>query len=208
MKNSTINQAVKKAIKDLKKLNYKSKDWNDKTPIYIDRSRSDSHKISYITTKKRNELKEYVNDFKFDTTNATRKKYFFHTSPSKLLQKFFECTLEFNDYDTSKVLKALTQRLYKAQNIGETFKSHTAEEIPRVYNRKSHEIVGSCMQEKPLSYFELYTCFTDNLKLYAEYNKEGALIARALFWYENNSYFLDRIYINTDDCELKNELTY
>ena len=79
MKNFTINQAVKKSVNDLKKLEYVFKDWNDKTPIYIDRSRTDSHKISYITTKKRNELKEYVQGFKFDTTNATRKKYFFHT---------------------------------------------------------------------------------------------------------------------------------
>jgi len=53
MKNSTINQVVKKAIRDLKKLNYTPLDWNDRTPIYIDRSRTDSHKISYITTKKR-----------------------------------------------------------------------------------------------------------------------------------------------------------
>mgnify|MGYP003108909012 FL=1 len=208
MKNSTINQVVKKAIRDLKKLNYTPLDWNDRTPIYIDRSRTDSHKISYITTKKRNELNKFVEGFKFDTTNATRKKYFFHTSPSKLLQKFFDSTLEFNDFQTSKVLQTLTQRLYKAQNTGEIFKSHTAEEIPSIYNTSNHEIIGSCMQEKPLSYFELYTCFKDNLKLYAEYNKKGVLVARALFWHDNEQCYLDRIYSNTDNNELKNDIQY
>ena len=208
MKNFTINQAVKKSVNDLKKLEYVFKDWNDKTPIYIDRSRTDSHKISYITTKKRNELKEYVQGFKFDTTNATRKKYFFHTSPSKLLQKFFHCTLRFNDPETSKVLQALSQRLYKAQNTGETFRSHTAEEIPSVYHTSNHNIIGSCMQEKPTSFFKLYTLFPDNLKLYAQYNKQGVLIARALFWRIDEKCFLDRIYLNTDDNELKPDLYY
>ena len=213
MKNSTINQAVKKAIKDLKKLNYKSLDWNDKTPIYIDRSRTDRNKISYITTKKRNELKKFVKGFTFDTKNATRKKYFFHTSPSKLLQKFFECSIDFNYPETYKVLQALTQILYKAQNTGETFRSYKAEEIPSIYTLSDHEIVGSCMQEKPTSFFELYTCFPDNLKLYAQYNKQGVLIARALLWYDdiyacNTKCFLDRIYLNTDDNDLKPDLYY
>ena len=216
MKNSTINQAVKKAVNDLKKLEYKSIYWNDKTPIYIDRSRTDSHKISYITTKKRNELKKHIKDFKFDTTNATRKKYFFHTSPSKLLQKFFNSTIFWNDPTESKILQTLTQRLYKAQNTGETFKSHTAEEIPNIYHTSNHQIVGSCMQEKPTSFFELHTLFPDNLKLYAQYNKQGVLIARALFWRTKfgtcfstkDECYLDRIYLNTDDNDLKPDLYY
>ena len=208
MKNSTINQAVKKAVSDLKKLNYKSIDWNERTPIYIDRSRTDSYKISYITTKKRNELQKFVEGFKFDTTNATRKKYFFHTSPSKLLQKFFNTEIVWNAPIEKKILQTLTQRLYKAQNTGETFRSHTAEEIPSIYTLSNHNIVGSCMQEKPTSFFELYTLFPENLKLYAEYNRESVLIARALFWRKGEKCFLDRIYLNTDDNELKPDLYY
>jgi hypothetical protein len=210
MKNFTINQAVKKAIKDLKKLEYTPLDWNDKTPIYIDRSRTDSNKISYITTKKRNELNKFVEGFKFDTTNATRKKYFFHTSPSKLLQKFFNSEIVWNAPTEKKILQRLTQRLYKAQNVSSNFKAYKAEEIPSIYSTSNHAILGSCMQEKPTSFFELYTCFPDNLKLYANYSNDGTLIARALFWYINNeltpSYYLDRIYLNTDDNELKPDL--
>ena len=206
MKNSTINQAVKKAIKDLKKLNYTPSEWSERTPIYIDRSRTDSNKISYITTKKRKELQKFVDGFKFDTKNATRKKYFFHTSPSKLLQKFFICALRFNDPETSKVLQSLTQRLYNAQNINARFKAHKADEIPSIYNSSNHSIVGSCMQEKPSSFFELYTCFPDNVKLYANYSNDGTLIARALLWFEGSSFYLDRIYVNTDDNDLKPDL--
>ena len=217
MKNLTINQKVQETIANLKTIKafnsycYTEKKKSDKTPLYIARSTTDKNKISYITREKINALKSYLKDFNFTASQEIRKKYFFHTSPAKLLQKFINEEIKWNDVPENGYLQDLERHIYN--NVSNSnkleLKSYTGTDIALKYNTTDHEIIGSCMQEKPTKYFELYEHFEDKLKLYT-IERNGTLIARALLWsvsYADNEHiFLDRIYLNTDDNELKRNL--
>ena len=71
-------KAIQSILKHLKK--HHSSDaieYNERTPIYISYSRSESGKISYIHERKLKQLRANIEGFKVNT--ETRKKYFFHT---------------------------------------------------------------------------------------------------------------------------------
>ena len=217
MKNLTINQKVQETLANLKTIKafnkycYTDKKKSDKTPLYIARSTTDANKISYITRQKINALKEHIDGFKFTASKEIRNKYFFHTSPAKLLQKFINEDIKWNDVPENGYLKDLERFIYndvtKSNKI--ELKCYTGVDIGLKYNTTDHEIIGSCMQEKPTKYFELYENFEDKLKLYT-IERDGTMIARALLWsvtYADNEHkYLDRIYTNTDDNQLKKNL--
>jgi len=194
MKKQTLKQKIDSIIKDITKQYFK-KEYSEFTPIKLGLSQSDFTKISYITEKRQNELiKNNIVDSK-QFTKEQRKKYFYHTSPAKLLKKFVDIDDEVQPY-----AEKLTQYIIEQQKID--LKVYEGSEIAQIYTMKNHRFGGkSCMQEKHKSYFEIYEHLP--VKLYAIIENEE-LIARCLVWYKNKSngekqIYIDRIYTYGND---------
>ena len=217
MKNLTINQKVKetlKGLKTIKKFNeycYTEKKKGNKTPLYIARSTTDPNRVSYITRQKINACMDHIDGFKFTASKEIRRKHFYHTSPAKILQKFINEKINWNDLQENGYLQDLERFIYNdvSKSNKTELKCYTGSEIGFKYNTTDHEIQGSCMQEKPTKFFELYNNFEDKLKLYT-IERNGTMIARALLWsvnYRDTEHkYLDRIYVNTDDNQIKRNL--
>jgi len=189
MKKQTLKQKIDSIISDILKEYYK-KEYSETTPIKLGISQSDFTKISYITEKRQNQLIEndVVKSKQF--TKEDRKKYFYHTSPAKLLKKF----VHIDSDDLQPYADKLSQYIIEQKKID--LKAFEGAEIADIYNMSKHRLgASSCMQEKHKSYFEIYEHLP--VKLFALI-ENGELLARCLVWYNERhtttDIYIDRIY--------------
>jgi len=191
MKKQTLKQKIDSIILELTNQGYTKKPYSETTPIKLGISQSDFTKISYITEKRQNELikNNVVKSKKF--TKENRKKYFYHTSASKLLKKF----VNIDSDDLQPYADKLSQYIIEQKKID--LKAFEGSEIAEIYNMSQHRFgEKSCMQEKHKSYFEIYEHLP--VKLYALIENDE-LLARCLVWYNKRNdkekqIYIDRIY--------------
>jgi nitrogen regulatory protein PII len=192
MKNS-INQLFNNAIKDIQKDGYIKKPYNTSTPIKLGFSQSDFTKISYTTEKRQNELIEYGQMTGKTFDKAQRKKFFYHTTIEKIINKHFN-EIVTDDYKVHKIVDELKKNLFALRKIN--LKVFEGNDIADIYAMKNH-LLGtmSCMQEKPTSYFEIFNHLP--VKMYAIIEND-TLLARCLVWKLNrlnsDCIYIDRIY--------------
>ena len=194
MKQTTLKQKIDYIILELIKQGYTKKDYSETTPIKLGLSQSDFTKISYITEKRQNQLiqNNVVKSKQF--TKEQRKKYFYHTSPAKLLKKFVDIDAS-NCDDLQPYADKLSEYIIEQKKID--LKAFEGSEIADIYNMSEHRFgEKSCMQQKHKSYFEIYEHLP--VKLYAII-ENGELLARCLVWhkiYDNKDkkIYIDRIY--------------
>ena len=191
----SINQLFKKAIQDIEKIGYNKKQYNTATPIKLGFSQSDFRKVSYITEKKQNELLEYKQKENKIFTLEQRKKYFYHTTIEKLINKFFSDAVS-DCYKCQDIIEQLKKNLFDLKKLD--LKVFEGSDIPTIYATDSNDIGSmSCMQGKPQSYFEIFSDLP--VKLYTIF-ENGTLYARCLVWEVKRSYwdkpkiYIDRIY--------------
>lgn len=200
-KHKETKKAIKSVLKYLKK-NHSSDAiaYNERTPIYISYSRSEAGKISYITERKLKALREHVEGFKIN--NETRKKHFFHTTPLKFFRKFY--SVDACGYEYEEKIADLAVILFGWDNMNLTKVAPV--DIPQLY--KDADVVGSCMSDKPLEYFEIYTKLQSGGGYAVELG--GEIVGRFLYYTQNrggNKYiYIDRIYLNTDNNTLKSKI--
>ena len=199
----------------LKAINYlsiyadKSKDFN--AFKYIQRSKSNPLKVSYIKQEKIESLLEYTG-IKIKGTAAQRKKYFVNTSINKLLNAMFID-------ENSKILDVSTDiETQFRKDFTSKAEFFISDDVKGFYSRENKEFIynnnGSCMEGKPANYFDIYDNFL-NVKTQIVGLKVGdSIIARAMLWSkgeDTKEYFLDRIYIgnefkNSNEEELQRKL--
>ena len=203
----SINQLFKKAIQDIDSLGFKRKQYNTATPIKLGFSQSDFRKVSYITEKKQNELIEYKQKENKIFTLEQRKKYFYHTTIEKLVNKFFSDSVADN-YKCSEVIEQLKKDLFDLKKLD--LKIFEGNDIATIYASESNQISSmSCMQGKPSDYFQIYSDLP--VKLYTIL-ENGTLYARCLVWEVNRSYwdkpkiYIDRIYTYAHNEPLSNHI--
>ena len=171
--------------------------YHDTTPIYISYSRSEAGKISYITERKLKSLREHVDDFKIN--NENRKKYFFHTTPLKFFRKFYNVDGCGYDYETKVAHLEYILGGWDKMNLTKV----APQDIPQLY--QDANVIGSCMSDKPLSYFEIYTKLISGGGYSIELG--GDIIGRFLYYTRSiggtQQMYIDRIYLNTDNNNLK-----
>ncbi len=190
MKKQTLKQKIDSIILELIKKGYRKKEYSETTPIKLGLSQTDFSKISYITEKRQNQLiKNDVVKLK-QFTKEDRKKYFYHTSASKLLSKF----INIDSDDLQPFADKLSQYIIEQKKID--LKVFKGTDIARIYNMSNHRFgESSCMQEKHKSYFEIYEHLP--VKLFALI-ENGELLARCLVWYNERhtktDIYIDRIY--------------
>lgn len=101
-----------------------------------------------------------------------------------------ENKIEFSDSD----LETFVNKLQGLYNIG-TFKIVSGDEIAFWYNNLCKESSGtlssSCMQEKPIYYFDIYAKNEDKVKMLILTDEKGFLTGRAIIW---ANLYMDRIY--------------
>jgi len=198
MKNS-INKLFKKAILDIQKGGHTRKPYNTSTPIKLGFSQTDYTKISYITEKRQNELLEYGQMVNKTFDKEQRKKYFYHTTIEKIINKHFSEVVT-DDCKVLQIVLQLKKDLFDLRPLN--IKVYDGIEIAGVYSMENHSLgTMSCMQEKPLSYFEIYNHLP--VKMYAIIEND-TLLARCLVWkcktlnfrgdVPTESVYIDRIY--------------
>ena len=178
---------------------------------FISKSIDNPLQVSYISQKKIDSLLEYT-ETKIVGTKEQRQKHFTSTTIFKLLQNMFinESDRQANiSCDIDKQLRkdfCLDADLFIEDDVKGFY---SQENKNYIYNSN-----GSCMNKKPISYFEIYDKFI-NVKTQIVGLKVGkSVIARAILWTKGETekeYFLDRIYIakefqNSNQEELQNKL--
>jgi len=171
--------------------------------------------VSYISKKKIDSLLEYTGT-KIVGTKEQRRKHFTSTTISKLLSNMF-----INESDrTSNISFDIDKQLRKdfCKNsdlfIEEDVAGFYSQEITDTYIYNAN---GSCMNKKPISYFEIYDKFINVETKIVGLKVGKSVIARAILWKKQSQetgekkYFLDRIYIarefqNSNQEELQNKL--
>jgi len=203
----SINQLVKKAIQDIEKLGFKRKQYNTATPIKLGFSQSDFCKVSYITEKKQNELIEYKQKENKIFTLEQRKKFFYHTTIEKLVNKFFSDAVADN-YKCQEIIEQLKKDLFDARKLD--LKIFEGNDIATIYSSGENAIASmSCMQGKPREYFEIFSDLP--VKLYTIL-ENGTLYARCLVWEVKLSHwtkpkiYIDRIYTYAHNEPLSNHI--
>lgn len=203
----SVNQLFKIAIKDIESFGFKKKEYNTATPIKLGFSQSDFRKVSYITEKKQNELLEYKQKENKTFTLEERKKFFYHTSVEKLVNKYFSDVVSDN-YKCQEIIEQLKKYLFDLKRLD--LKVYESSEIPTLYSSESHKLgTMSCMQGKPIKYFQIYKDLP--VKMYAII-ENGILYARCLVWEVNRSYwakpkiYIDRIYTYAHNEPLSNHI--
>jgi len=203
----SVNKLFKKAIKDISSLGFSRKDYNTATPIKLGFSQSDFRKLSYITEKKQNELLEYKQKENKIFTLEQRKKYFYHTTIEKLLNKFFSDSVSDN-FKCHEIIEQLKKNLFDLKRLD--LKVFEGDDIATIYASDSNSIGSmSCMQGKPSKYFQIYSDLP--VKLYTIL-ENGTLYARCLVWEVNRSYwvkpriYIDRIYSYAHNEPLSNHI--
>jgi len=203
----SVNQLFKIAIKDIESLGFKKKQYNTATPIKLGFSQSDFRKVSYITEKKQNELLEYKQKESKTFTKEERKKYFYHTTIEKLVNKYFTDVVSDN-YKCQEIIEQLKKHLFDLKKLD--LKVFEGNDIPTIYSSESHKLgTMSCMQGKPIKYFEIYKDLP--VKLYTII-ENGTLYARCLVWQVTRSYwdkpkiYIDRIYTYAHNEPLSNHI--
>jgi len=206
MKNS-INQLFKKAINEIQSLGFKKKIYNTATPIKLGFSQSDFRKVSYITEKKQNQLLEYNQKENKTFTKEERKKFFYHTTIEKLVNKFFSDAVSDN-YKCQEIIEQLKNNLFDLKKLD--LKVFEGGDIATIYSSDANAIgTMSCMQGKPSGYFEIYKDLP--VKLYTIL-ENGTLYARCLVWKVRRSYwydpkiYIDRIYTYAHNEPLSNHI--
>ena len=177
--------------------------YSDKTPIYISYSRTAFGRISYITERKLRAMRERVKEGQLDSftiNNENRKKYFYHTTPLKFFRKFYSV-----DGCGQKFEKMFAQLEYILGGWDKmNLKKVAPQDIPQLYH--DAKVIGSCMSDKPLSYFEIYTKLISGGAY--SINLGGDIVGRFLYYTRiiggDVQIYIDRIYLNTDNNDLKN----
>jgi hypothetical protein len=203
----SVNKLFKRAIKEISSLGFNRKEYNTATPIKLGFSQSDFRKISYITEKKQNELLEYKQKENKIFTKEERKKFFYHTTIEKLVNKFFTDAVS-DSYKCQEIIEQLKKNLFDLKKLD--LKVFEGNDIATIYASDSNAIGSmSCMQGKPMEYFQIYSDLP--VKLYTIL-ENGTLYARCLVWQVNRSYwanpriYIDRIYTYAHNEPLSNHI--
>lgn len=203
----SVNQLFKIAIKDIESLGFNRKKYNTSTPIKLGFSQSDFRKVSYITEKKQNQLLEYNQKENKTFTKEERKKFFYHTTIEKLVNKYFFDAVADN-YKCQDIIEQLKKCLFDLKKLD--LKIFEGNDIATIYSSECNAIGSmSCMQGKPREYFEIYKDLP--VKLYTIL-ENGTLYARCLVWQVSRSYwykpkiYIDRIYTYAHNEPLSNHI--
>lgn len=196
-------------------------------------------KISYIKRDKIESLQKHANITITHPTTEQRNKYFNACTLRKFANHYFntdgisaEQLQQFNDIVTeataaANLLLPKTLHVLDAEHIPQIYhlnndkeKKHLAYEakikgnVKSFYIGEKSDINASCMQGKPLSYFEIYNDINTDvstLKM-AILTQGNEIVARSLVWIDKpaadidrrkkmqpNEIFIDRIYTKTQD---------
>ena len=158
------------------------------------------NEVNYITFRN-NGLISYLPKGKEHLQNESgtwRKENRQEGKPAKVIRKLFtdKAVKLFKDSDLD-----CFNNLYKTYfNTELTFEMLSSEEIPNVYcmNRKigGGSLMSSCMNDDR-NYLDIYAnC--GSLRILILKNKDGLLCGRALVWFVDGVYIMDRIYISDD----------
>ena len=108
--------------------------------------------------------------------------------------------LEFIDKDFEEFNNMLKSSI---ESENETFKVIKGDDIAEIYSSPNFSddlnigtLKGSCMNDEPESYFDIYTQNPDVINMLILETNEGYLIGRALIWKLDSFTLLDRIYGN------------
>ena len=182
---------------------------------FIGKSIDNPLQVSYISQKKINSLLEYTGT-KIVGTKEQRRKHFTSTTIGKLLSNMFisEGSRQADiSHDIDKQLRkdfCSNADLFIEDDVAGFY----SQEITDTYIYNAN---GSCMNKKPISYFEIYDKFINVETKIVGLKVGKSVVARAILWTKQSQetqekqYFLDRIYIsaefqNSNQSELQNKL--
>ena len=182
---------------------------------FIGKSIDNPLQVSYISQKKINSLLEYT-ETKIVGTKEQRQKHFTSTTISKLLSNMFVSDGDRQVNISFDIDKQLRKDFCKDSDlfIEDDVRGFYSQEITDTYIYNAN---GSCMNKKPISYFQIYDKFINVETKIVGLKVGKSVIARAILWAkqlqdsEEKQYFLDRIYIakefqNSNQSELQNKL--
>ena len=192
---------------------------------FIDTSIDNPLHVSFIQQNKIDSLFDYTGK-KIVGTPEQRKKYFTSTSIQKMLSKMF-----INEGDKQATISAdIDKQLRK--NYCKNVELFIEDDVAGFYSQENKNYIynsnGSCMNKKPISYFEIYNKFINVDTKIVGLKVGKSIVARAILWTKtyketnqqplcvpttNNQkkYYLDRIYVsnefqNSNQAELQNTL--
>lgn len=171
--------------------------------------------VSYISKKKIDSLLEYTGT-KIVGTKEQRQKHFTSTTISKLLSNMFidenskQNDISHNIDQQLRINFCKDSQLFLEDDVAGFY----SQEITDTYIYNAN---GSCMNKKPISYFQIYDKFINVETKIVGLKVGKSVIARAILWKKQSQetqekqYFLDRIYIakefqNSNQSELQNKL--
>tara|TARA_R110000772_G_scaffold69566_1_gene153565 strand:+ start:653 stop:1837 length:1185 start_codon:yes stop_codon:yes gene_type:complete len=166
--------------------------------LHIGQAISNPLKVSYIKKEKVLGLLENIGFVlgKYPT-RKDREKYFTATTIEKLLNELFNPTTEDHTQKIQQVSESIDKHLKQSIKTELFFEKDVSGFYSQEIKTYSYNRNGSCMAGKPRSYFKLYDLINeDEQQVQIVGLKSGGLVvARALLWRDNNTFYLDRIYI-------------
>ena len=166
--------------------------------LHIGQAITNPLKVSYIKKEKVLGLLENIGFVlgKYPT-RKDREKYFTATTIEKLLNDLFNPTTQDHSQKIQQVSESIDKHLKQSIKTELFFEKDVSGFYSQEIKTYSYNRNGSCMAGKPRSYFELYDLINeDEQQVQIVGLKSGGLVvARALLWKDNNTFYLDRIYI-------------
>ena len=166
--------------------------------LHIGQAISNPLKVSYIKKEKVLGLLENIG-FTLGKypTRKDREKYFTATTIEKLLNELFNPTTEDHTQKILQVSSSIDKHLKQSIKTELFFEKDVSGFYSQEIKTYSYNRNGSCMAGKPRSYFELYDLINeDEQQVQIVGLKSGGLVvARAVLWKDNNTFYLDKIYI-------------
>ena len=188
---------------------------------FIGKSIDNPLQVSYISQKKIDSLLEYT-ETKILGTKEQRQKHFTSTTIFKLLQNMFINEADRTTTIASDIDKQLRKDFCKDADL------FTEDDVKGFYSQENTNYIynanGSCMNKKPISYFEIYDNFINTKAQVVGLKVGKSVVARAILWtktlihkkevdqydkdnnkttfqvetHREKQYFLDRIYISKE----------
>ena len=166
--------------------------------LHIGQAITNPLKVSYIKKEKVLGLLENIGFVlgKYPT-RKDREKYFTATTIEKLLNDLFNPTTQDHSQKIQQVSESIDKHLKQSIKTELFFEKDVSGFYSQELKTYSYNRNGSCMSGKPRSYFKLYDLINeDEQQVQIVGLKSGGLVvARALLWKDNNTFYLDRIYI-------------
>ncbi len=144
------------------------------------------------------EIFDNLKNIEFNLKNSTEISYFSISAKKRRfakINKVFRTLLPNSDIRNVEILGNMFLSISSCDDI--LIKEVSGKEISEYYSQET-SYTKSCMQSKPIYYFELYECIKE-LEMIAVIKKsDGKLLGRALLWNVENRKYHDTIYANLE----------